>query len=768
MQKLVCILILAVILSGIHGTIQADGDILLKGWVKDTYNKTALEDAHVILEELGAGTTTNHKGMFVFSRLSAGTYTLTIKHIGYLDYSTQIVLDSGLSEQTFLLSPRVIQIDPVTITATLTERKLSLMPARVVLIPERLIEQMPANSTDDLLKGVSNVYVHRPWGIFSKSASVTMRGLPGSSRTLILLDGVPMNKVGGGSVNWNFIEPYDIEDVEVVKGPSSAIYGNNAMTGVVNITTKKPMDQLEGNIRAFGGSLGTFGGAFNLSGVKLKNGSGLYWKLNGFLRNGDGYINEPEETRDSIDSKVDLNEYSAGVLAGYRFDTATTLDVSYRYYFGQFGTGTRVYEDDGSYDQYRNQLVIASFDSRMGKFNLNTRVYYQQENFSQQNESLSSTGKYKLSDTEIEKQDYGLWFNISRTFFRNHLFTAGFELKQGDMDARQIFRTSTDHVNYGGMLGFGGIFIQDEFRIFRKLSAIAGLRFDYARFTNGFQDVTNPTSNTGFIRDISANFSDSDWNQFSPKLALQYEASRKAGIYASVTTGFMPPKIDDLVKSGKISKGFKLANPELKPERLINYELGLTVMLNEKISIEPSVYYSRGYNFQYFVATGDSVETGGADLKPVLQRQNIAEIGLIGTEITATYKILNNLALSANYSFNHSEILEFDDPDNEDKDLTGKSLIEVPIHMANSSISWQNKVVNVMFNWHFLGKQWYDDENTQYIDPHSIFDLKLTKKLPMGIGFAFTIQNILNDMTIDRKGKLPPGRFMMLDVVYEF
>lgn len=102
---------------------------------------------------------------------------------------------------------------------------------------------MPANNTDDILNGVANVYVHRPWGIFSKSASVTMRGLPGSSRTLILLDGVPMNKVGGGSVNWNIIEPYDIEDVEIVKGPSSAIYGNNAMTGVVNIKTKKPDDR---------------------------------------------------------------------------------------------------------------------------------------------------------------------------------------------------------------------------------------------------------------------------------------------------------------------------------------------------------------------------------------------------------------------------------------------------------------------------------------------------------------------------------------------
>ncbi|MCK4570027.1 MAG: TonB-dependent receptor, partial [Bacteroidales bacterium] len=577
-----------------YQTAWADGNIRLKGWVKDAYNKSALADAHVIIEELQAGTITNKKGLFTFSRLAPGTYTLRITHIGYLEYHEVIVLDTAI-EQTFLVRPRVIQIDPVTVTATLNKRKLSVMPARLAVIPPRLVEQLPANNTDDLLSGIANVYVHRPWGIFSKSASVTMRGLPGSSRTLILLDGVPMNKVSGGSVNWNFIEPSEIEDIEVVKGPSSAIYGNNAMTGVVNISTKKPRQPIEGHVSTFGGSLGTFGGSFTLGGNDLYRGSGIYWKVNGFTRKGDGYINEPEETRDSLDAKVDLTEYSAGFLAGYRFDTTTTLDISYRYYSGKFGTGIKVFEDDGSFDYYSSHLLISSFNGQLGKYEVNTRLYYQLENFTRQDENMNSKGKYKLSDTKIAKHDYGIWLNISRAFFRNHLFTAGLEAKMGDMDANDIYRTSTDDVRYGGRLAFAGLFIQDEFRIFRKLSAIAGLRFDYAVFNDGFLEVYNPTSNTGFIKDVSDNFESYSWHRFSPKLALQYQIHHNVGIYVSISTGFMPPKIDDLVKSGKISKGFKIANPGLKPESLTNYELGLTWMLNEKFSIEPSAYYSRGH-----------------------------------------------------------------------------------------------------------------------------------------------------------------------------
>lgn len=767
MNRSFLILLLIAFLQALSNDLHADGDRILKGTVKDAYNKSVIADAHIILPELSLGTVTNKKGQFTFAKIPAGSYSLIIKHIGYHEFKTELMLDSSMTELTFLVRPRIVQIDPVNITATLTKRKVSLLPARVANISSRMIEQIPANTTDELLKGVANVYVYRPWGIFSKSASVSMRGLPGSARTLILLDGVPMNKAGGGSVNWNFIEPYEVEGIEIVKGPSSAIYGNNAMTGVVNIKTRKPEDPLEGNVRTFGGSMGTFGAAFNLGGADIHGGSGLYWKLNGFMRKGDGYINEPEETRDTTDSKVDLDEYGAGILAGYRIDSVTTVDVQYRFHYGKYGTGTQVFEEEGSWDKYISHLFMSNFNTRLGKYSMNARAYYQVEYFQRQNESLNSTGKYKLSDTESNKQDYGMWLNISRKFGKN-LFTAGFELKQGDLEAWETYRTSTDRVDYGGQLSFGGVFLQDEISLFRKFSAILGLRFDYARFRDGHQNVKNPTSATGFIQGTTASFEDNEWSQLSPKLALQYQALDKLGIYASVTTGFMPPKIDDMVRSGKISKGFKIANADLLPETIINYELGITWMAHERVSVEPSVYYSRGYDFQYFVATGDSVETGGADLKPVLQRQNIAEVEIMGAEISATWKIIPSLALSANYSINKSEILEFDDPTNEDKNLVGKGLIEVPNDMANASINWQNRIINVMFDWHYLGKEWYDDENTQYIEPHSVFDLKLDKKFSKGIGFSVTVNNIFNDMTVDRKGKLPPGRFFMFEVVYDF
>jgi outer membrane receptor protein involved in Fe transport len=444
------------------------------------------------------------------------------------------------------------------------------------------------------------------------------------------------------------------------------------------------------------------------------------------------------------------------------------VGLQYHYYNGTFGTGTRIFEEEGSWDRYRSHLVAGNYNGVNGAYSMQTRIYYQHENFDRQNESMNSSGKYKLSETASRKNDIGLWFNVSRKLLNKHLFTAGLELKMGDMDALEEYRTSSDRVNYGGRLYFGGMFLQDEFNIVGKLSAIAGIRVDIASFMDGFQDVVNPTSNTGFITNASASFSNESWAQLSPKLALQYDFNDKIGSYVSAASGFMPPKIDDLVKSGKISKGFKLANPELKPEKLINYEAGINWKPIGNISIEPSVYYSLGNDFQYFVATGDSVDTGGTDLKPVLQRQNVTEVEIIGGEITARWEIFTNFIVTFSYARNGSEIIEFDDPYNDKKDLVGKSLIEVPEEKAYASVSWKNRVVNLYFDWMFTGKEWYDDENTQYIPPYHVFGLKLSKTLRQGLGFSLTMDNILDNVTIDRKGKQTPGRFVMAEIFYEF
>ncbi len=663
-----------------------------------------------------------------------------------------------------------VHIDEVIISANRSSRLIDDVPGRFEKIDTKTIEEMPIQNTDEILRSVANVYVNRSWGIFSQNASVTMRGLDGSSRVLVLLDGTPLNKSAGGSINWHLVPSTNIDKVEVLKGPASTIYGNNAMAGVISIITKDPVKPIQGDVGILGGSYKTFGGDLNLSGSNVKNNKGLSWSINSFYRQGDGYILVPEEITDSTDVNVSIKEFNLGTKLSYQFNKNHKIEIGYNFYDDLRGQGRQVYEESGDYISLQSHYLRANYQGTFKKTVLNALVFYNHENEFKQTESISSnSGKYKLSDRDSYKDDYGLWINATTFLSDNNILTYGIDFKQGKADVTNTYHTSTDVLKYYGTLDFYGFFVQDEIKFANdKIVIVAGARMDFAKYYNGQLIVENPTSNTGFVTPFDENFIQSSWSSFSPKLALKYNFAKAYSIYISYSKGFMPPKLDDLSKSGKIRKGFKLANPELGPEYLTNYELGFNLKFIDKITIEPSVYYCIGKDFQYFVGTGDSIDTGGEDLKPVYQRQNIAGVEVIGAEISVNYRILKELHFSANYTYNHSTINQFNDQGDSEKDLTGKYLIEVPKHMAYAGIGWNNKYFNTTISYNFISSQWYDDENTILLEAYDMIDLLISKEFGKHFYASLTIQNILDNEYIDRKGYLSPGRYITGEIRYRF
>jgi iron complex outermembrane receptor protein len=478
----------------------------------------------------------------------------------------------------------------------------------------------------------------------------------------------------------------------------------------------------------------------------------------------------PEEITDSIDVNVSINEFNMGTKIGYQFNSNHKVEIAYHFYNDLRNQGRQVYEELGDYISLHSHYLRANYQGTFKRTVLNVLAFYNHENEFKQTESVSSnSGKYKLTDRDSYKDDYGLWINATTFLSDNNILTYGVDLKQGKADVENTYHTSTDVIKYYGTLDFYGLFLQDEFKFANdKFILVAGARMDFAKYYNGQLIVEDPTSNTGFLEPINQNFTNSSWSSLSPKLALKYNFLNAHSVYISYSKGFMPPKLDDLSKSGKIRKGFKLANPELGPEYLTNYELGFNFRFLNKISIEPSVYYSLGKDFQYFVGTGDSIDTGGDELKPVYQRQNIAGVEVIGAEITANYHIVKGLSLSANYAYNHSTINQFDEQGDSEKDLTGKFLIEVPMHMAYAGINWKNKIVNTTLSYNYISSQWYDDENTILLEAYDLFDIQFYREIGKHFFASLTIQNVLDNEYIDRKGYLSPGRYITGEIRYRF
>ncbi len=681
-----------------------------------------------------------------------------------------IVSVFGSTNAQLIYLPDTVDIPQVLVTANRDMRNVADIPGRVTVIDSKTIDELPVQNVDEILKYVANVYVNRSWGIFSQNSSVTMRGLDASARVLVLLDGVPLNKSAGGSINWQLVPINSIKQIEVIKGPASAIYGNNAMGGVINVITKNPKKPFQGEAAILGGTYNTLGGYLNLSGTNLNNDKGFMWSLNSFYRQGDGYFLNPEEIRDSIDAKAFLKEYNFAGKLGYSFSKNHKIEVDGRYYSDSRGQGRKVYEELGDHMSVNTTYLRANYKGVFNTTIVNALAFYQLENEFKQTESISSnSGKYKLTERSSIKDDIGLWINATTYLNDKNILTYGLDLKQGSANVKTTYKTSTDVLTYEGILDFYGVFIQDELKfVDDKLIVVAGARMDFAKYHKGKLVVENPTSNTGFINNIDQEFESNNWSSFSPKIAMTYKLSKKNSVYISYSKGFMPPKLDDLSKSGKIRKGFKIANPELGPEYLTNYEVGATLKYFDKLTIEPSVYLSQGKDFQYFVGTGDSIDTGGDAPKPIYQRQNVSSVEIIGFEISSNFILNKQLRFSANYTFNSSKIKKFSSPDSEKKDITGKYLIEVPKHMAFMGLGWNNKYFHSTLTYNYISSQWYDDENTISIDAYYTLDLQLSKEFIEKIAVSLIIQNILDTEYIDRKGYLSPGRFITAEIKYRF
>jgi len=161
------------------------------------------------------------------------------------------------SEKDSEEEPSAIRLEEIVVTATRTERSLAEVPASVSVITEDEIQTAPAQNIDEILRTESGVDVKRVVGMGSGIPSMlSIRGVPGANRTLVLVDGMPANASGTGFISFNEVPLDSIERVEVVRGPFSSLYGANAFGGVINIITRegegKPGAQIHGGLGSEG------------------------------------------------------------------------------------------------------------------------------------------------------------------------------------------------------------------------------------------------------------------------------------------------------------------------------------------------------------------------------------------------------------------------------------------------------------------------------------------------------------------------------------
>tara|TARA_B100000809_G_scaffold265832_1_gene325961 strand:+ start:12651 stop:14675 length:2025 start_codon:yes stop_codon:yes gene_type:complete len=385
-------------------------------------------------------------------------------------------------------------LDEVIVTATRTERQLSSIPLPAQLISSKQIKQTNSVRLDDILTeqtGLSLVYDH--------GLGIQMQGMD-SEYVMILIDGNPMIGRTAGTFDLSRISVGNIEQIEIVKGPSSSLYGSEAMAGVINIITKKPKNGFHGNLDNRYSSFNTvdMNVGFEYQYKKL----GMTFHFNRY--SSDGYDLDKSDLLKTFDSFIN---YTVNNKIEYAFDTHSLLTVSNRFY-----------TEDQTY------IPNAELQGMNYAKEYSNSIKYEKK--------FSDTfkGTMDVYGTHYETSSYLNNLDGSRnsdSFFKQLLVRPEVRLEYTPSDSSSI------------MVGIGTTYQTVDRTYFSNKPAFV------APYYYGQWDITT-NNNLNII--IGARYDDhSEYrSQFSPKLAIGYDITDAISIKGSIGYGYKAPNFRQL------------------------------------------------------------------------------------------------------------------------------------------------------------------------------------------------------------------------------
>ena len=299
-----------------------------------------LPGANVQIEGTDRGAATNPDGQYRITGIEPGGYTVVASAIGYRTVRQDVTLEAGVSRQVdFALEETVLRGEEVVVTGTMREQYVKDSPVKVSVInAERLQRGKAGSNLMDLIGSVNGLTTQLNCGVCGTNA-IRINGVEGPN-TAVLIDGMPIMGALASVYGLNGISPSIIDQVEVIKGPQSTLYGTQALGGVVNIITKDPENTptfagevygrstREGSIDlAVSPHVGRFKGFVSANALRMEH----Y-----FDDNDDGFADQPMRSRIAL--------FGKGSLAGP--SGAPMLNVAAKLYGENRTGGTPAFTDD--------------------------------------------------------------------------------------------------------------------------------------------------------------------------------------------------------------------------------------------------------------------------------------------------------------------------------------------------------------------------------------------------------------------------------------
>jgi len=600
----------------------------IHGRVRDAANSETLPGANVQVQGTVLGSVTDLNGRFVVKRVPVGIFTLRVSFLGYQTVSASVrVKADSITRKNFSLQPSTIEIADVVVTASRQPEEIRNAVVSVsALTTSEALRRNPLR-LDAALESIPGVNLVGE-NVNVRNSTGYTRGL--GNRVLVLLDGVPVLTSDLGNMNWDILPVTDFERVEVIKGPSSALYGSFALGGVINIITKAPQPQGRFAIRT---SLGVYDKPY-----------------------------EPEwrwTDRTLNFNRVDLSYSRQLGKLGLRLSFGrheSTGDRQNKHFQRWNGTGKLTWTFD---DNSELSLFGAYARDRRGEFVEARRdnPYLVPLEFLPYRTFLDAYTFYAQYRRPLNDWLEMKWrASYVRQLTGNHYKVAGdFQPAQGpgadwqihaQLDSSMSFTVGLEyHYDFAEQRDFGRHFaftispyFQQIWQPRANLRLTGGLRYDHYYLLPG------PEKQTQFFRrePVLNPFPKGKEEQYvSPQLGMSYEFSTGSVIHSALGWGIRIPALGERFLQFDVPIRFA-PNAKLATERSASFEFGIRQRAGEAVSFEMTAFSShyRDLIEPMFVADATSFYA---------TLVNISRARVRGIETSTKIQLWNNrLELDAN------------------------------------------------------------------------------------------------------------------------
>lgn len=723
------------------------------------------------------------------------------------------------------------EVDRVVVTATRQNIAVSEAPASVTIITSQQIEQRRSARIGDVLGEVPGLYLrnnsqgaHFP---SSGQASIAIRGVPRTARALVMIDGQPINNAISGGIDLASVMLDNVQRIEVVRGPYSALYGGNAMGGVIHVLTKTPTRrEFQARVESGFGDVSSSATSLVYR-DKLDNGLGISLALG--YRNSGGW-------RDS-DYVVKTTTTGIGSVPVLGAIATTTTDNRAAAWLGVKG--------ERPWDQRNAELKIIHDMRTTGKLTAGLsfagyRVGYRPPETFLSNAAgaqvfsgslatgLAGNGKVTVAESDFftltpaEERDWRgfvRWEHalangtklVAALGHMNHNFRfaqpgAGARYDNGPGEWADQPNRRTDADIYARWMASDKLWLTvgsafNHQRLDRRTLSATMWR-DYATHDAEKSRGTGTSSSAAVFAQaeyvpidaltlhagarfdrfttsgqVSQNtapafvtrYESRSEHQFNPKLAAVYSVGKTLTLRASYGAGFRPPTLLDLysrtVSPTTVAGVFSINEPapELKAERIRAFEIGLDAQMPGSATLAVSA----------FSQTLSDLIYRSRKSATLTQSTNTGRAKVDGLEVSLRQPLFDHaLTLFANATY----LMRYDVTENAAIPASvGKRLTDVPGSMLNVGVEfkrggWSGSAVVSRIS-HIYGSG--DDLNINSAqgvfgsyDAHTVVNAKLTYRFDPRLTMALSVSNLFNRQYFDFFKQ--PGTTAMADVVMKF